>query len=411
MTMGSRKWLWISVLAAALAASGMMTAAAEEHVVSSVTIRVSSKLEPGDTLPEIGVGSTSAEEGDISISCSTDKYTIDRAEWVTSTSKEMKVGDQPEMKVWLTAGTNYYFKGSYRASNVSVKSSSFVSAKREDADTLQVRLRVNAIKGDFTAPDNAYWKENTKGTARWERPDSGDSGKYEVVLRRGSSKVHTVETTATSYNFYPYMTTEGTYSFRVRTIAKSSKDESYGKSSDWVESDELYIAKEDVSDGSGRTDGTSSSPTGNTRTGWQMSDNYWYYYYPDGSYQKDSWLKVNDKWYLFQNDGKMLRGWQKKGNHTYFLSENGDMQVGWLQSAGRWYYFNPTPDAYEGAMFRNQWADVNGKSYYFNNEGVMMEGWNQIEGNWYYFYPGDGSRATDTWIDTFYVDSDGIWRR
>ncbi len=411
MTMGSRKWLWISVLAAALAASGMMTAAAEEHVVSSVTIRVSSKLEPGDTLPEIGVGSTSAEEGDISISCSTDKYTIDRAEWVTSTSKEMKVGDQPEMKVWLTAGTNYYFKGSYRASNVSVKSGSFVSAKREDADTLQVRLRVNAIKGDFTAPDNAYWKENTKGTARWERPDSGDSGKYEVVLRRGSSKVHTVETTATSYNFYPYMTTEGTYSFRVRTIAKSSKDESYGKSSDWVESDELYIAKEDVSDGSGRTDGTSNSPTGNTRTGWQMSDNYWYYYYPDGSYQKDSWLKVNDKWYLFQNDGKMLRGWQKKGNHTYFLSENGDMQVGWLQSAGRWYYFNPTPDAYEGAMFRNQWADVNGKSYYFNNEGVMMEGWNQIEGNWYYFYPGDGSRATDTWIDTFYVDSDGIWRR
>lgn len=409
--MGSRKWLWTGILAAALAAAGMMTAAAADHVVSSVTIRVSSNLEPGDTLPDIGTESTSVGEGDVSISCSTDKYTIDRAEWVTSTSKEMKVGDQPEMKVWLKAGANYYFKGSYRSSNVTIKSGSFVSAKREDADTLLVRLRVNAVKGDFSAPEDAYWKENTKGTARWEKPDSGDTGKYEVVLRRGSAKVHTVETTATSYNFYPYMTTEGTYSFRVRTIAKSSKDESYGKKSDWTESDELYIAKEDVSDGSGRTDMVSSSPTGNTRTGWQHLDNYWYYYYPDGTYQKDSWLQVNGRWYLFQNDGKMLKGWQKKGSQTYFLAESGEMQVGWLQSAGRWYYFNPTPDNYEGAMFKNQWANVNGKLYYFNGDGVMVEGWNQVDGNWYYFYPGDGSRATDTWIDTFYVDSDGIWRR
>lgn len=302
--MGGRRWLWTGILAAALAAAGLMTAAAAEHVVSSVTIRVSSKLEPGDTLPEIGVDSGTAEEGNISISCSTDKYTIDRAEWVTSTSKDMKVGDQPEMKVWLTAGADYYFKGSYRSSNVTIKSGSFVSAKREDADTLVVRLRVNAIKGDFSAPEDAYWKDNARGTARWEKPDSGDTGKYEVVLRRGSAKVHTVETTATSYNFYPYMTVEGTYSFRVRTIAKSSKDESYGKKSDWVESDELYIAKEDVSDGSGRTDMVSSSPTGNTQTGWQYRNDYWYYYYPDGSYQKDSWLKVNGWWYLFQSDGK-----------------------------------------------------------------------------------------------------------
>lgn len=409
--MGSRKWLWISILTVALTASEIMTAAAAEHVVSSVTIRVSSKLEPGDTLPDISFDSGTAGEGDILISCSTDKYTIDRAEWVTSTSREMKVGDQPEMRVWLTAGTDYYFKGSYRSSNVTIRSGTFVSAKREDTDTLVVRLKVSAIKGDFSAPEEAYWKENTRGTARWEKPSSGGTGKYEVVLRRGSSKVHTVETTGTSYNFYPYMTTEGTYSFRVRTIAKSNADENYGKNSDWVESDEIYIAKEDVSDGSGRTDDVSSSPTGNTRTGWQYLDNYWYYYYPDGTYQKNSWLKVNDRWYLFQGDGKMLRGWQKKGNHTYFLAESGEMQVGWLQSAGRWYYFNPTPDNYEGAMFRNSWANVNGRLYYFNGDGIMVEGWNQIEGNWYYFYPGEGHKAVDTWIDTFYVDGDGIWRR
>lgn len=411
MTMKSRKWLWTGVLSIVLAAAGLMTVAAADHVISSVTIRVSSKLEPGGALPDIGVDTSSAESGGVSISTSGDKYTIDRVEWVTSTTRDMKVGDQPEMKVWLNAGADYYFKGTYRSSNVTIKSGSLVSAKREDSDTLVVRLRVNAIKGDFPAPEDAYWKDNTKGTAKWERPDDGDTGKYEVVLRKGTSRIHAVETTATSYDFYPYMTSAGTYSFRVRTIAKTNKDENYGKNSDWVESDELYIAKEDVSDGSGRTDRVSSSPTGNTRTGWQQQDNYWYYYYPDGSYQKDSWLKVDNKWYLFQNDGKMLKGWQKKGNQTYFLAEDGGMQVGWIQSGGHWYYMNPTPDSFEGSMFRNNWANVNGKLYYFNGEGIMMEGWNQIDGNWYYFYPGEGSRATNTWIDNFYVDQDGIWRR
>ncbi|MCI9185527.1 MAG: N-acetylmuramoyl-L-alanine amidase family protein [Lachnospiraceae bacterium] len=409
--MGKRNWLWATGLAVVLALAPGMTAAAAEHVVSGVAIRVSSKLEPGSSLPDISLESGTVGEGDIGVSCSTDKYTIEKAEWVTSTSRTIAVGDRPEMKVWLRAGSDYYFKGSYRSSNVTVKSGDFVSAKREDEDTLVVRLKVSAVKGDFAAPEEAYWKNNAKGTAQWKKPEEGGTGKYEVVLRRGSSKVHTVETTSTSYNFYPYMTMEGTYSFRVRSIAKTSKDEDYGKNSEWLDSDEIYIAKEDVSDGSGRSDVAGAPPTGNTRVGWQYLDNYWYYYYPDGTCQKDSWLKVQDKWYLFQGDGKMLRGWQKKGDHTYFLSENGDMQIGWVQKDGRWRYLNPTPDAYEGAMFQNQWADINGKAYYFNGDGVMMEGWNQVGGNWYYFYPGEGYKAVNTWIDTFYVDENGVWKR
>lgn len=409
--MARGKWLWAVSLTVMLTVSQMMTALAAEHVISGVTIRVSSKLEPGTSLPDIGVESGTAQEGDVTVSCSTDRYTIDRAEWVTSTSRTMEVGDRPEMKVWLKAGSDYYFKGSYRSSNVTVRSGDFVSAKREDEDTLVVRLKVLAIEGNFGVPQEAYWKNNAKGTAQWKKPDDGGTGKYEVVLRKGSTKVHTVETTSTSYNFYPYMTVEGTYTFRVRSIAKTSKDEDYGKKSEWLESDEIYIAKEDVSDGAGRADAANVQPTGNTRVGWQYLNDYWYYYYPDGTYQKDSWLKVRDKWYLFQNEGKMLKGWQKKGNHTYLLSEDGDMQVGWIQRAGRWYYMNPTPDAYEGAMFQNQWANVNGKDYYFNGEGIMVEGWNQVEGNWYYFYPGEGHKAVNTWIDTFYVDENGVWRR
>lgn len=412
MFMGKKGWLYAAILAAVLAAAGATCALAAEHVISSVKISIETKLEPGDTLPDIQIG-TGAGDGDISISVSSGNYYISDAKWTTSTNKELKVGDKPEMKVWLSAGDNYYFKGSYRSSNVTVRRGTFVSASRDGQDTLVVRLRVNAVEGNFEPPEDVYWKDNSRGTARWEAPESGGTGKYEVELRRGSSKIHSLETTSRSYNFYPYMTTVGTYTFRVRTIAKTTKEGDYGKKSEWVESDEMYLAKEDVSDGSGRTDAyaVSPSPIGNINVGWRYVDNYWYYYYPDGSCQKDSWLKVNDKWYLFQSDGKMLRGWQRKGNQTYLLGDDGAMMTGWVQNNGRWYYLNPTPDGSEGALLHNQWANVDGKMYYFNNEGVMAEGWYQVDGNWYYFYPGAGNMAADTWIDSFYVDPTGVWRR
>lgn len=416
-----KKRVFIMLMAAVLSMAASVHALAAEGVISSVTIRVDSDIEPGDTLPDITIAnqgeSSSAPEGGVCVSVSSEKYYISEADWVTSTTKDVKVGDRPEMKVTLTPGgssdDDYYFKGSYKSSNVSVKHGDFISAKRDD-DDLVVRLRVEYVEGDFAEPEDAYWKDNSKGTARWEKPDSGGTGKYEVELRRGSSKVHSVQTTSTSYNFYPYMTVAGTYTFRVRTIGKSSKEEDYGKKSVWVKSDEIYIAKEDVSDGSGRADGVSgggASIVGNTQVGWRQIDGYWYYYYPDGNYQRNSWLNVNNRWYLFQEEGKMLRGWQRKNNNTYYLNENGEMVTGWIHNGQNWYYLNDTKDAYEGAMLNSHWLNKDGRIYYFAANGAMVEGWWQIDGNWYYFYPGAGNLAVNTVIDTFYVDQNGIWRR
>lgn len=415
--MGERRLIWAVCLAAVLAVSGTVSTPAAEHVISSVTVRVSSSLEPGDTLPGIDVSSdsSSAGAGDIVVSVSASQYSIDSADWITSETKEMKVGDRPEMKVRLSAEGDYYFKGSYRSSNVKIRGGDFVSASREDSDTLVVKLRVNAIEGNFEPPEDAYWKDNARGTARWEAPEAGGTGKYQVELRRGSTKVYSVETTGKSYNFYPWMTTAGTYTFRVRTIAKTAKEGDYGKKSEWVESDEIYIAKEDVSDGSGRTDnggnGIYASPVGNLNVGWRLLNDYWYYYYPDGSYQREGWLLVDGKWYLFQSDGKMLRGWQRKGSQTYYLDPSGAMVTGWVQNGGHWYYLNPAPGSGEGAMFQNQWAVIGDKTYFLNGEGIMVEGWYQVDGNWYFFYPGDGRKAVNTWIGNFYVDENGIWRR
>lgn len=413
------QWLRVAIAVLGFSSAAVMTSFASDKTISSVTLRIDAELEPGDTLPDIsyqnGASSADVEDGAICISNSSSKYSITEAEWVTSTSKEMSVGDQPTLRVRLTpesvSGDDYYFKGTYRSSNVSIRYGSFVSASKS-GDDLIVKMKVNAIEGDFEPPTDVYWKDNSKGTARWEEPNSGDTGRYEVVLKRGGTKIVTVETTGHSYNFYPYMTKAGTYTFRVRTIAKTSKEEDYGKKSEWAESDEIYLAEEDVSDGSGQENGsTVSSLGGNTQVGWRNWNNAWYYYYPDGTCQKDSWQKINGKWYLFQNDGRMLTGWQNRGGQTYYLTESGEMVTGWIQAGNRWYYLNPTEDDYEGCLFRNCWQDVNGLTYYFNSDGAMLEGWNQVDGNWYYFYPGSGHKAVNTYIDGFFVNQDGVWVR
>lgn len=422
----SSRRVWAMILTGALAAAGSMTAWAADRTISNVTLRIDSELESGSTLPEIdwsNDGSGHASNGDILITNSSKKYEITEAEWITSTSREMNVGDTPEMKVTLApltdGGDDYHFKGSYRASNVSVRYGNFMSAAKKDGN-LVVKIRVRAIEGTFAPPEDAYWRDNSRGIARWEEPESGGSGKYEVVLKKGSSRIHSVETTARSYDFYPYMTKEGTYTFRVRTIAKTGKQEDYGDKSEWVESDEIYVAKEDVSDGSGRNDGpgvvgpSGSGVNGNTRVGWQKYNNRWYYYYPDGSYQKNGWARVGDNWYLFNNDGVMLTGWQNLNsptinNQTYFLRESGEMAVGWVFWNNRWYYMNPTPDAFIGCMLKEHWATINGLTYWFTSDGSMAEGWHQIDGNWYYFYPGSGHKAVNTWVNTFYVNENGIW--
>ena len=46
-------------------------------------------------------------------------------------------------------------------------------------------------------------------------------------------------------------------------------------------------------------------------------------------------------------------------------------------------------------------------------QGYMYVGWHQIDGKWYYFNEvSDGTLGkllTNTWIDGWYVDNDGVW--
>lgn len=125
-------------------------------------------------------------------------------------------------------------------------------------------------------------------------------------------------------------------------------------------------------DDNDRSSGFSNRSLGN----WIQDSVGWWYQYPDHTYPAGTfaWLSCND-----QTD------W-------YFFDENGYMSTGWITFEGRTYYLNPVSDGFRGRM---------------------LTGWQLIDGKWYYFNEvSDGTKGalmTDTWIDFYYVDKNGIW--
>ena len=376
--------------------------------ISSVSLRVGlNDFEAGDSLPDIEIGDRNASDCAY-VYESSSYYDIYWAQWVTFSSRNLKVGDTPRMKVWLepTDPDSRRFRGGYYSSNVKINGGTFISASTSGGN-LVVTLELNPIKGEYDMPEEAYWSGSGYGKARW-RMDSraSDSGYYEVALYRGNSQVYKTETSATSYDFYPYMTKAGRYYFKVRCIPEDSHG--YGERSDWAVSDEVYVAQEDVSDGTGRQEGITPSG-GTTNVGWIQSGDRWYFRYPDGTYPRDGWLSWNGKWYLFDADGWMLTGWQNRNGYTYYLDASGAMVTGWVQAGNAFYYLNPTPDQYEGILVKNHWLLQDGAYYYLNEEGVRAEGWLEVGGSWYYFYPGTGIMAVNTYVDGFRINENGVW--
>lgn len=396
-------------LAACLLVMTGTTTIYAKSVITSVSLKVKANIEGGENLKNYSIDTSedlaSGETG-CSVTSSGTTYTVSSAEWVGSGS--IYVGSKPQIRVYLTPNDpdDRYFKGSYSSSNVKINGGTYVSAKKNSSDELVVTLKVNEVKGTYESPDDAYWQDNTLGRAKWKAAEHS-SDTYDIYLYRGGSVVHKVEKyKGTTYNFYPWMTKKGTYTFKVRTVSSSTNSSSSSRS-DWTESDEIYISEEDVSDGSGQ--GSSSGNTGTV--GWILSGSTWYYRYPDGNYQKNTWLNISDKWYLFDSSGAMLTGWQTKDGYTYFMDSSGAMQSGWVKSGEVWYYLNQTQGGPFGSLCKNVWIQYSNNTYFVDSTGAMVQGWYQISGNWYYFYPGEGRRAVNTTVDGFYLDANGIWRK
>lgn len=394
---------------------GAQTAFAATSYINSVSISLDVTPVPGESLPHLDVGYTG--EGCEVMIPNNSKYDIKSAKWSTDVD-EVRLGGKYTIKITLEAVNDYRFNSSYSSSKVTVKGGTFVSAQRQSSTKLLITVKTREAKGTLDSPEDAYWIDTRAGRekfgyAKWE---SVEDAAYDVYLYRGSKVVHKVtDLHTTSYNFYPYMTTKGMYSFTVRSIPASTEIAKYAERSEWAYSDEMYVDEDEVSDGSGKVSGTASAgaSAGSSviqekpdvdAVGWISNGGKWYFRYPDGTYLTSNWARIGGVWYLFDESGVMQTGWKLCDGSYYFLDASGAMKTGWLLNNNAWYYLQD-----DGRMATG-WLRIGEKTYYLSDNGSMMTGWQNIDGNIYYFHP-DGHMAVNEVISGFYIDPNGVWIR
>lgn len=82
---------------------------------------------------------------------------------------------------------------------------------------------------------------------------------------------------------------------------------------------------------------------------WRRSDGYWLWEKGDGRYAANEWLKINGKWFFFNEKGRSVRGWMSFGGSRCFFDENGALVTGRpYQINGDWYIFDKN-----GHLMRN----------------------------------------------------------
>ena len=147
----------------------------------------------------------------------------------------------------------------------------------------------------------------------------------------------------------------------------------------YVDSTGAWIEGKTPDDSSSESDSSSIQEPAK----WILTGSRWKYRHEDGSYTCNNWEKINGTWYLFDKDGWMLTGWQTFKGTKYYLNADGAMVVGWLHLNNNWYYLD--------------------------GSGAMLTGWQKIGNTWYYLNSPSGIMAADTWIGSYYVDSNGAW--
>ena len=194
-----------------------------------------------------------------------------------------------------------------------------------------------------------------------------------------------------------------------------------------------------------------------TRNNWKKIAGVWYRFdengimisnavYDDylfkasGALAEDSWVKIGDKWYYGNQEGKISRDkWEKIKNVWYFFDKDGGMlsetiykdylftkdgalaESSWVKLADKWYYADAS-----GKITRNKWEKIKNSWYHFDAEGVMESNtWKEkyylkdsgamAKSEWsfdekyksWFYLKSDGSYAENQWVGSYYLKSFG----
>ena len=140
-------------------------------------------------------------------------------------------------------------------------------------------------------------------------------------------------------------------------------------------------------------------------TGFVKSDGVTYYHV-DSVPIKNQWKNIDQKWYYFDSNGKMLKNTLV---NSYVMGEDGQMLTNqWMTFNQKWYYAQE-----DGKAVQNAWKQIKEKWYMFHKDGTMYAN----EFNWNYYHKASGEMADDEWVfDTtynswFYIKPGGTYAR
>ena len=116
---------------------------------------------------------------------------------------------------------------------------------------------------------------------------------------------------------------------------------------------------------------------------WKSNGKGWWYEDASGWYPSNKWQKIDGYWYYFDASGYMASNEWRDGY--------------WLGSDGAWKY-----------QYIGSWkSDATGWWFEDTSGWYASNQWQKIDGSWYYF-GGDGYMLTDTTIDGYYIDANGV---
>jgi glucan-binding YG repeat protein len=336
------------LLAASLFSTAMAPSvlASSRQKVGKISLTINTDMRVGNSGGTVTVTPT----GD-----NTDLYYVDVEEIINEEEDGWRSSSAPEVEITLGVedGDNYYFanttSGNFKLTlDSSIKSRfdkvEYVKSKRQDDNcTLILTIRLIFDKDKYSssavAPSDLAWSEGTPGTATW-----GDvaSAKYFQVqlLKDGESVSDELSVYSTSYDFSQYITTAGSYTFKVRSVKSGNNVKS-----NWTTSKRWTVKEGDITEnGLQMASSDQGTETSGISEGWQLAaDNVrWWWQNSDGTWPASQWKDINGQWYYFDAEGYMATGWIEVDGSSYYL----DLSSGIMYANAR------TPDGY--------WVDANG---------------------------------------------------
>ena len=209
---------------------------------------------------------------------------------------------------WYKEGSTYY----YLKSNGVLASDEWVENDKYYIDAngkwVEGKTKEDVTSGTWKKDAKGWWYQSADGSYpknQWKKID----GKWYRFDANG------------------YMQTgwykEGSTYYYLKSNGVLASDE-------WVENDKYYI------DANGKwVEGkTKDNVTSGT---WKKDSKGWWYQNADGSYPKNQWKKIGQKWYRFDANGYIKTGWYKEGNVYYYLKSDGSMACDEWVDNGKYY--------------------------------------------------------------------------